>query len=225
MPSCIRQLIDGYGPNSDLATLQEPQIIRRYDPDSLAYVWAALSAFLRLQAPEVPGPALERPKRHTRPQADHPFIASDSYQIGSSSPMQLSSSPGSESSIGYTQPVSTPPVEDATLRLASCFIRCVLNYGQPEEKATRFPQFRDARQSYPYKTEQTDFRIEATDDGGLHFLDDGELVEVAMVEAKRTFQIFGDKGPIVSDNLLAQLVGEALALERDTKFETVSNDK
>ncbi|RDA87541.1 hypothetical protein CP532_4012 [Ophiocordyceps camponoti-leonardi (nom. inval.)] len=38
-------------------------------------------------------------------------------------------------SSAYYGMLVVPPVEDATIRLASCFLRCVLNYAQePEER-------------------------------------------------------------------------------------------
>jgi hypothetical protein len=237
---CICHLITGYGSSTaGLANMQEAQIVRRYEPDTLAYVWAALAPFLRGAGTGAGGraavgvdvtssetTATDRPQRDRRPPIEHAnFTASDAYQIGSSSPTRPESSDGSESSIGFAQALSAPLLEEATIRLASCFIRCVLNYGQPLDKNSPFVHFRDERQTYNYSARRATRLVEAIDDGGLQLFNGDSTLQVAMLEGKRTFQAVIDGRPIVSDGLLAQLAGEALSLKRDERSTNISKDK
>jgi len=223
---CIRDLIAGYGSNSKLSNMQEPQIIRQYEPDSLGYVWAALAPFLRAAEAELPVSTSDRSQRHRWPPSENAaYVASDSFQIGSSSPNRPESAPASESSIGFAQTPSAPLLEDSTIRLASCFIRCVLNYGQPLDKSSPFVHFRDERKTYNYDTTQAQRSVEAIDDGGLQLFNGKEMIQVAMVEGKRTFQTITEGKPVVSDEVLAQLVGEALALKQHETTEKISEDK
>ncbi|CAH0023417.1 unnamed protein product [Clonostachys rhizophaga] len=161
---CINSLIDGYQ-GVNLAQLQEPQIISRFQPDSLGYVWAALAHLLRSEEVD-DHPAAEKTQRPSNPsQKDPGMMDWEGIQIGSSSPTGPGSSSESGSSIGYTGAPSAPILEESTIRLGSCFIRCVLNYGQPGLKSSSFSHFRDVRQTY--KFQHSDVVLQATDDGGL----------------------------------------------------------
>lgn len=57
-------------------------------------------------------------------------------------------------------------------------------------------------------------QVHAVDDGGVQFFDkeNGSLVQVALVEGKRTFQKIVNGEAVITDEFLAQMVGEALAL-------------
>ncbi|POR31003.1 Uncharacterized protein TPAR_08745, partial [Tolypocladium paradoxum] len=56
-------------------------------------------------------------------------------------------------------------------------------------------------------------RMGVVDDGGIQFIDvEGASWHVAMLEGKRTFKNIASGMPIVSDEVLAQMVGEALAV-------------
>ncbi|KAL7794503.1 hypothetical protein V8C37DRAFT_409060 [Trichoderma ceciliae] len=223
--SCIQDLIAGPS-NLRISELWEPQIVQMCQPDSLGYVWAALASFLRAENMHTDdnhrrSPALaanpstpERPRRErTQPVYDN-FVPSDSFAIGSSpNRPATSSTAGSEHSIGYRWNMSAPLLEDATIRLASCFIRCVINYAQLANKSGPYIYFRDERLTHRYQTGQQNVTVEAVDDGGLQLVGgDGDLLQVAMLEGKLT------------DELLAQLVGEALALSQSKTNTPISTD-
>ncbi|KAM4065293.1 hypothetical protein HRG_004378 [Hirsutella rhossiliensis] len=107
--------------------------------------------------------------------------------------------------------LAAPLVEDATVRLASCFIRCVLNYGQRRDKTGPVLCFRDERRTYSYAEGKK--QIHAVDDGSIRLMDPVNTSQhVAMLEVKRTFEKVIEGDPSVSDELLAQMVGETLAL-------------
>lgn len=67
---------------------------------------------------------------------------------------------------------------------------------------------------------------EAIDDGGVHIIGEprSTSIQVAILEAKRTFQQIIDGKPMVSDDLLGQVTGEALALRISGK-QLISKDK
>lgn len=228
--SCLHHLIKGAGiPSTEPIQLQEPQIVRRFEPDSLGYVWAALANILRKDRPSPMTTGTDRPHRERRPRGSFDeFTSSNSFQIEDSSPLGSSPSGGGGgsdgSSVGFIHATSAPPVEDATVRLASCFIRCVLNYGQlgDEESCVHF---RDERQTYDYPATQRNKVVEATDDGGLQLSDGGNTLQVALLEAKRGFGTRVEGRPVVSDEVLGQLVGEALALKQSEPYPKVSDDK
>lgn len=54
--SCIASLVAGPRAGIHLADMWEPQIVLRYQPDSLGYEWAALSPFLRAGRAEASTP-------------------------------------------------------------------------------------------------------------------------------------------------------------------------
>ncbi|KAH7303564.1 hypothetical protein B0I35DRAFT_485054 [Stachybotrys elegans] len=219
---CIEHLISGYGADFNLE-MSEPEIVRRCQPDSLAYVWTALIKLLRA-ASNVLSVAPERPQRiRSRPAEYDEFVSSENMQIGSSSPQRPDSAQASISSLGFVQGLSAPLLEDATVRLASCFTRCVLNYGQPLNKSSPFIQYRDERQTYSYDT-PTHTLVRATDDGGLQLFDGEDMKQVAMVEGKRNFKVTINGEPVVSDEVLAQLVGEALAIRRHEMTQNISEE-
>ncbi|EAS32413.3 uncharacterized protein CIMG_03437 [Coccidioides immitis RS] len=107
---------------------------------------------------------------------------------------------------------SAPLVEDFTVRFMSCLIRCVLNYVQLVNKELPIIHYRDRRLSFTCEEAGMGHPFEAIDDGGVQLQHLGENLQVAILEAKRSFQAIADSRPTVSDELLAQIVGEALAL-------------
>ncbi|KAL6692145.1 hypothetical protein J3F84DRAFT_384339 [Trichoderma pleuroticola] len=228
---CIQDLIAG-PLGLQLADLWEPQIVQLCQPDSLGYVWAALAAFLRAERsrtvergstnPSTP----ERPRRERTQAAYDNFVPSDSFVIGSSSPTRPATSSGaSDHSIGYRGNTHAPLLEDATIRLATSFVRCVLNYAQPVNKAGPFIHFRDVRITHRYHTSMENIAVEAIDDGSIQLVRrNGALLQVALLEGKRAFQTIVDGKPKISDELLAQLVGEALALSQSETSSALSTD-
>ncbi|AEO70395.1 d7e97f78-b2a0-49c4-900a-46db6049e10d [Thermothielavioides terrestris] len=225
LPPCIQALIDGPNQNnSTLSQMSEPEIVRSYSPDSLGSVWAAFGALLRdKNGPGGSGGSSDRPSRSTEPiQRFGDYVPSDSFQIGSSPPDDRPPSSNSSGSIGYTENSQTPSVEDLTVRMANCFIRLVLNYGQV--LSSPIFEFRDERLTVSHVLAASPrSAIQAVDDGGVRmFHPRGKDVQVAMLEAKRCFQAIDDGKPVVSDGLLAQMVGQAVVSLLDEEQETVS---
>jgi hypothetical protein len=128
--------------------------------------------------------------------------------------------------MGYTEALSAPLVEDSTVRLASSFIRCILNYAQPDNKETPFIHYRDERLTHTYQT-GANLALQAIDDGGIQLqaVGTGQILQVALLEGKRTFQVIVDGRPCVSDQVLGQLVGEALALQRSSLSRPIISNK
>ncbi|KJZ72138.1 hypothetical protein HIM_08403 [Hirsutella minnesotensis 3608] len=219
--ACINALVQGPESIDALKYQVEPQLVQHYKPDSLGYVWAALTPFVRAGAGSIQDALSDTAVREAskraskRPVELQDFVPSDQVTFGSSPDYKhrpaTSGSNETHSSAGYVEGLVAPLVEDATVRLASCFIRCVLNYGQYPDQAFPFLYFRDERQTYSFS--QGNLHIHAVDDGGIQVIDaNGDHQHVAMLEGKRTFAKVIDGIPIVSDELLGQMVGEALAV-------------
>jgi hypothetical protein len=193
---CLDRLIKGPGNLTDLIKLSESQIVRKYEPDSLAYVWAALASFVKhgnaaavddakvATEPAVPMTPKRKPKK---PELYGSFVQSHQVQFGSSSPDYQKRPPSSDSdlSVGYVEELDAPLLEDATVRLVNCFVRCVLNYAQDLDQESPLLQFSDERLAYSLFRGNKKL-IHAIDDGGIHLFDDqGHSVQVALLECKR----------------------------------------
>ncbi|PGG95053.1 hypothetical protein AJ80_10032 [Polytolypa hystricis UAMH7299] len=218
---CIDNLIQG--PRGEPATLRqmaELQIVRTYKPESLGYVWAALAHLLQPDSHIRQTMTSERPVR-ARNRSDHgEYISTEGFQI-SSSPLERPNTASSlPSSVGYMERSSAPLVEDYTVRFLSCLIRCVLNYAQPVDKKLPFIEYRDGRLTYREPGVGKPF--EAVDDGGVQLMHPSENFQVAILEAKRSFQDISDGSPTVSNELLAQIAGEALALRLSSDANCIS---
>ncbi|KAK4034278.1 hypothetical protein C8A01DRAFT_39245 [Parachaetomium inaequale] len=207
--------------NQALSSLSEPQIVRSYSPDSLGSVWAALGALLRPQSTrgsDDPPQDSGRPVRERHQPDFGDVVPPDSVQFGSSPLNRPTTSSSATSSVGYTENPQVPAVEDLTLRLASCFVRFVLNYSQGDSTPTL--EFHDERSSASYQLRTgpaSTASIQAIDDGGVRMFQPGdESLGVALVEAKRSFQAIEEGRPTVSDGLLAQMVGQALLTRLDS---------
>ncbi|KAK2803531.1 hypothetical protein FQN50_006966 [Emmonsiellopsis sp. PD_5] len=197
----ITNLIAGPGvENSELNTMTEPEIIQSYENGGIGYIWAALAPLLRSTG----GPAekLDRPSRARMPR-------------------RPSTGGSSRGSIGYVENPAKPLAEDFTVRLLSCMIRSVLNYAQPSNKGAPFLQYRDERLGYTYAYRGK--RFEAIDDGGIQLMSPDSSLQVALLEAKRSFQVIDEGHPTVSDEFLGQVVGEALAARRSGGLITREN--
>ncbi|KAK2802819.1 hypothetical protein FQN50_007225 [Emmonsiellopsis sp. PD_5] len=210
---CIENLIEG--PREGMAALSqmaEPQIVRAYELESLGYVWAALAPLLQADSGTHQTISSQRPVRERNQPERNEYVSSEGFQI-SSSPLERSDTASSSpSSVGYMEGSSAPLVEDYTVRFLSCFIRCVLNYIQPVNKDLPFIQYRDERLAYICTGAGMGNSFQAIDDGGVQVDHPDGKLQVAMLEAKRGFQAITDGHPTVSDELLAQIVGETLAL-------------
>lgn len=198
---CISCLISGpEEQEASLASKWEPQIVRQYRPDSLGSVWAALAPFLRAEHISPTAALSDRPVRTKKALHDENFVSSASLQIGSSSPTRPGSGDSSSaSSIGYHLKSLAPPLEDLTVRLASCLIRCIINYAQPDNQAPPLVCYRDERQMYEVQTPGKK-NIQAIDDGGVQLVTPWPpFQQIALLEGKRDFQTLDDGTPTVSD--------------------------
>jgi hypothetical protein len=232
----IRALLDGPGhDNKALSEMSEPQIVRSSSSDGVGAVWAALGALLRPrdnQRPTTSSSAQqdeETPNLGVRARQPPKFfndpVPTESIQFGSSPPYERPSTSGSSaSSVGYTENPPAPAVEDLTLRLAGCFVRYVLNYGQ-EYQNTPILEFRDERVSVSYKFSSPKSTLLAIDDGGIRKFEPGQVRQVALMEAKRCFQAIENGRPTVSDGLLAQMAGQALLSLVDDGHRGISSSR
>ncbi|KKZ64276.1 hypothetical protein EMCG_09738 [[Emmonsia] crescens] len=201
---CIDNLIQGPREGTEtLGQMAELQIVQAYDLESLGYVWAALSPLLQLDTSIRKTMTSERPVRE-RNRPDHgEYISSEGFQI-SSSPLERPNTASSlPSSVGYMERSS------ASL---------------PVDKELRFIQYRDERLAYAYGEPRVGKRFEAVDDGGVQLKHMGKIFQVAILEAKRSFQDIIDGSPTVSNELLAQIVGEALALRLSPGASSISEE-
>ncbi|KAK5994819.1 hypothetical protein PT974_03203 [Cladobotryum mycophilum] len=222
---CIRDLVKGpEEDNSTLKDMPELKIVRKYDGrGSLGYIWAAMGPLLRLDSSFKPSAASQKPQRETRPPSRYgDFVSSETHVT----PLEGRPDTGDSvpSTVGYLETSTAPLVEEYTCRFLNCLIRCVLNYSQSEDKDTSFIQYRDERLAYGYKV-SGDKLVEAIDDGGMEIVDGNRRTQVVILEAKRSFQTIPGGGgrPTVVNELLAQVVGEALALMRSGETRTISN--
>lgn len=216
------------GPSRLHWRLCEPQLVHIYGV-SLGQIWAALGAFEPDVNEEVgtsDQPSAKRVRRRTQQEG---FVDSSTLNIGSSSPLSsgeaspeiLRSSHGS-SSVGFVDAGDhglNASTEDRTLRLVSCLIRHILFYFAPEEseKAMSIVDFRDEKLWMTVFTPELMKQLQAVDDGGLRLWyrrDSGGYgladSHVAMVEAKRRFQLIDDGRPVITDAAFAQMTCEAL---------------
>lgn len=167
---CITRLIDGPGHMNDLMHDAEAQIVQRHQPDSLGYVWAAMRPFLQsnIEAPDKIRPSRESrlPQRYGGSAPSIQADLSSSPESGQGS--ETSTSDSHVSSVGYMERSGGLLLEDDTIQLASCFIRCVLNYAQGMDKQSPFLEFRGKRVSYSYELGKLQPKlVNAVDDGGV----------------------------------------------------------
>ncbi|KAM4063692.1 hypothetical protein HRG_012502 [Hirsutella rhossiliensis] len=194
----------------------------------LGYVWAALAELLR---EEHAGAATFQEDRVTRQRVPVSrygnLVPTASVQIGSSSPTRPdSASTSSESSTGFIPKQSIPLVEDITVRLVSCLIRCVVNYAQPSSKRSPFIHFRDWRLISIYETVYEEKKVRATDDGGLQLYAGEQMLQVASLEGKRSFHAINKNGkPTVSDQTLSQFLHFKIPHEFIVKYEKLPTAK
>ncbi|POR34194.1 Uncharacterized protein TPAR_05587 [Tolypocladium paradoxum] len=223
---CIAELVKGPASIDALKHSSEPQIVQRHQPDSVGYVWAALLPFLRAAArsdpPAASTPSTPKQKRERKaPERYGGGVPSDQADLGSSPDYKqrptTSGSHSSFSSVGYMDKLEAPLLEDATIRVTSSFSRCVLNYGQPMDKREPFLEYRDERLTYSYKLGAQE--VHAVDDGGIQVFEPGlrKWYQVAQLEGKRAFQKITDGVADITDELLGQMVGEALALQQNSQ--------
>ncbi|KJZ70425.1 hypothetical protein HIM_10193 [Hirsutella minnesotensis 3608] len=111
--------------------------------------------------------------------------------------------------------------EDLTARFAEKFIEYAINYAQ--EEGSRI-SFRHEKLAYQFKpNSQVDVR--AIDDGRIENEINDKKFQVAVLECKRKISYFTESGkPSISDKVLAQRVGQALAQRRHESKVLLSQD-
>lgn len=231
-PGTFRQIakfIDG--PTApDFYLQSEHQLLRSAGNDwSLGQIWAALAAVLQRQEQQETGDG--RPERVRQQTQREGYVRwPDAGPLdGSSPPNSGGSSQGSQaSSAGYVEEqFGTTGTEDETVHLASSVIRHVLAFAPPQHGVhlDRVVEFR-VRKTRVVGNTAGGLQVRAVDDGGLCLRTrgvNGSFVvaddHVAILEAKRQFQHIEDGQPQVTDNLLAQMVCEAIAARLATRKE------
>ncbi|KAM0259658.1 hypothetical protein ACHAQJ_003237 [Trichoderma viride] len=204
--------------------MSEPEIVQAYENNGLlGTVWAALAPLMKEQIPSNLATTEESTRTRNPPVTFAPFVSSSSMQVESSPSEEERPSTGSSQpqSIGYHEHLAAPLLEDNTMHFASSLIRYTINYGQRTGKSLSYVQYRDER----LRHKDSGGSWEAIDDGGMHIIQESRnnRIQVALLEAKRTFQQINDGKPVVSDDLLGQVAGEALAL-RSSGNQSISRD-
>ncbi|KAL1849858.1 hypothetical protein VTK73DRAFT_9800 [Phialemonium thermophilum] len=221
LPGAIAALIDG--PEISYKGLGERQLVGLYGV-SLGQVWVALRVC------RSPGEFTRSstPPRRRQQTVREDYVDSGAMTVGSS-PLRGDVSSGDskpsskDSSIGYIEGASSKlpdPPEDRTLRLVSCFIRQILYHFPPPSEEDLAPtiEFRDEKFCFKGQTRESQKAVRATDDGGrlvgttINGTCRVDNLGVTLLEAKGRFQIVRDGKPFLSDDCLAQMTCEALAL-------------
>jgi hypothetical protein len=164
-------------------------------------------------------------KRVRTERARQGFTSSTTMQVGSSSPAKSSQQASECSSAGYVSQahaVADVP-EQATVQIASAFIRHVLQACPPQDntrlhKPTSLVEFSSVSREFVGDTARG-ARIRATSDGELvlyrlnnHMCYSPTSHRLALLEAKKRFDIIKDGQLVLANNFLGQMTCEALAL-------------
>ncbi|RSL77225.1 hypothetical protein CEP51_009257 [Fusarium floridanum] len=225
------------GPNMEHMGQSEHFLVQSYG-HSLGQAWAALAAFKgppsrRGVASNASGDNEAEPSSETRSEGDSEglsrvkrvrrgtpegFVNSSLIQVGSSSPADDHSHGTLDSSVGYVDGGSdgSMPLEEETVRLVSCVFRHILYSTQSLGSMPLVVEFRDARMRYAALMPLIHRRVVAIDDGGLCMRQQmgSSFVltknQVAVLEAKRRFQLVEDGRPVISDECFAQMACEAI---------------
>lgn len=195
-----------------------------------------------VDVPELPSGPSSRPQRIRRPTQNYQeYVDSGTMKVeSSSSPLPLSSSFGS-SAASYVSPgVNTRSAdpEDETVQLASAFLRSALVYCplQSPDVIKGIPcllEFSGTRRCLSPQLGNGALQLHATPDGEFHLLPSEETPGIfgtprqviALFEAKRRFKMIREGRPVVTDDLLGQLVGEALALRLSLPAQDLGHHK
>jgi len=179
-----------------------------------------------------------RPQRIRRPTQNHPeYVDSGTMKVESSSPLPLSSSFGSSAASYVSRGVyaASADPEDETAQLVSAFLRAALVYCPLQSAAVihtipRLLEFSGTRRYLSARLGNKAFRLNATPDGEFHLLpattagrfgNGGEVI--ALLEAKKQFRIIRNGRPVITDDVLGQMVGEALALRQSLAAQDIDH--
>ena len=158
------------------------------------------------------------------------YVASDKMQVQSSSPYSSQQS-HSSSRLGYiaaAEHTRHAIPEDATVQLASTFLRHALIYSTPQQlnhlnhdAPQLLLQYEGVRRRFRASLACGTFKLIAVPDGEinlLHHLGDRfaqpqslQSRAVALLECKKRFRCIVDGKPTITDSVLGQITAEALA--------------
>lgn len=246
----FQRFIAGPDPSwGPLHLLNDHDLARLAEPDSLGCLWAALARF-RLREMEAlesaEGQDCQQPGSRQRQQVQHEeYVESGQMDIDNSEGDSQPLSPSSAGSRYIEASVHrTPgPPEVATVYFLKDLLRFTLNYGPPQEiplptpsliESTPSPEeFLVAVDVQPRRYSATlggDRQLRGLDDGGLELLrktGDGKHrptgTRVAIFEGKKSFKATEDGRGYPSDEDLAQMVGEALLSQLEKSPEQREN--
>lgn len=178
------------------------------------------------------------PTKRVRKETHHPgFVSSQSMKVASSSPTRSPEQRSQVSSAGHVgeEGTSTDIPEQATVQIVSSFIRHILRACPPQDDTRRH------RPKYLVEFSGISRRltgdivngkqVRATGDGELVFyeLDNGSYkltsYRPALLEAKKRFTAIEDGEPVMTDEVLGQMTGEALALRLQLEQEKVPDEE
>ncbi|KAL6816758.1 hypothetical protein V8C40DRAFT_269205 [Trichoderma camerunense] len=219
----LNEFVNNMPSLDDLGQKWDPELVRGTNPESLGLVWAALAEFVRrekLSRPVAAPPAASGSTRPPRLAADRSREKTQDVQriTGEfrSSRASSTTSSSSGSLLGYVEPTDMPLLEGSTIRLVSSLCGLILIHGQSRisPRPSLIWRADNSVHSFVGSTTNVERTISAADDGGIQMWDTTRRVfrQVALLEAKRTLEFA--KEPRVSDEVLAQMVGQALALHR-----------
>ncbi|KXX74685.1 hypothetical protein MMYC01_209255 [Madurella mycetomatis] len=165
------------------------------------------------------------PAKRIRKEPHRPgFVSSETMKVASSSPAKESSQQSQVSSTGHVDAKATSAdiPEQATVQIASSFITLVLQACPSQNdtyqcKPERLVEFSDVtRQLTGYLGNGEKFHATADGELVLYELDNGTYkltsCRPALLEAKKCFKAIEDGKPVITDGVLGQMTGEALAL-------------
>ncbi|KAK3364176.1 hypothetical protein B0T25DRAFT_563203 [Lasiosphaeria hispida] len=214
-------------------SLTETELIHRLG-GTAGMFWAALHRFTRERSATTSTTRIDANTQHTD------YIDSGKIKIASSSPApQQSSSFGSDNAghVSREEHSACAVSEDATVQLASTFLRhalvhCPQQYvsvdGNSPQLLLEFSGIR--RRIFTRFSDQT-LELEATADGEVVLLrrnqtgrfDHGEAL--VLLEGKRRFKLIHEGRPVIPDEELGQMVGEALALRLSLAAEQIGHSE
>ncbi|KAK5657165.1 hypothetical protein OQA88_3222 [Cercophora sp. LCS_1] len=185
---------------------------------------------------DLPPPLSPRPQRTRRQTQYADYVDSGKVKIASGSPApQQSSSFGSDNAghISREEHSARAVSEDATVQLASTFLRhalvyCPQQYVSADGNSLQLLlEFSGIRRRIVARFSDQTFELEATADGEVAILrrsqtgcfDRGEAL--ALLEGKRRFKLVREGRPVIPDEEFGQMVGEALSLRLSLAAELI----
>lgn len=230
---------NGFPNRNDLTWTPEPQLLRRSKHDGFGYIWVVVGAFLRWDQFDIgvysrpASGSSSRPTRlaavtalqsiqsmsATRPRPQQGRVLRSTL-LPSMSPSLSTTSGSSGSLLGYTESNLTPLLEDATVHLVGYIMKYLLNFKQAPSKENPLT-WRNEKIRYSYSRGLNQPDVVAADDGGIQIWVPGSpnFRQVMLFEAKRALRN-ADGTFQVTDEVLAQMVAQAIAIQRASQTST-----